>query len=93
MKNQKTTLNKAPPLISKNVSSNLDLVYESTKMGKKPWPAYMLNYQAYYKNPLDYKVSPKKINPIKKRHFLDGIDPNFLLKEEDTRVVLTQEQI
>ena len=61
-------------------------------MGKKAWPAYMLNYQAYYDNPLDYKSSPKRVKQKKPRHFLDGIDPNFLLKEEDTKVELTEEE-
>ena len=64
-------------------------------MGRKPWPAYMLNYQAYYKNPLDYNSSSSKKTSLtsKKRHFLDGIDPNFLLNEEDTKKKLNDEEL
>lgn len=49
-------------------------------------PKYMLNYKAYYDNPMDYLLKDKEKSPKKQRKptFLDGIDPKFLLTKEES---------
>ena len=32
-------------------------MYKNFKMGQREWPSYMLNYQTYFKRPIDYQVS------------------------------------
>ena len=62
-------------------------IYESISKipSKHSSPKYMLNYQAYYDKPIDY-LSKKDRSPRKKRKptFTDGIDPKFLLTDEET---------
>ena len=31
-------------------------LYKNFKMGQREWPSYMLNYQTYFKRPIDYQM-------------------------------------
>ena len=67
--------------------------YSNFKMGKFEG-GYMLNYKQYYKNPLDHHFKNSgKPELIKKKNqstasvpkYIEGIDPNFLLTDEESR--------
>ena len=73
-------LGKDTPIKSFSVSPDCRSV--KNKMGKREWPSYMLNYQSQYERPIDYYKAPSPdFRKKKKKHFLDGIDKNFLLTE------------
>ena len=79
--------------------------YSNFKMGKLEG-GYMLNYKQYYKNPLDHHFAEKSVSPgrdfnsvmtnkqktVSVPRFVEGLDPNFLLTDEESKQATAHER-